>query len=50
MKPFSDYDLSQVIANQWSKVHKKIDSLTNEEIMGNELSILAENIYQEFYI
>lgn len=50
MKPFSDYDLSQVIANQWSKVHKKIDSLTNEEIMGNELAILAENIYQEFYI
>lgn len=50
MKPFSDYDLSQVIANQWSEVHKKIDSLTNEEIMGNELSILAENIYQEFYI
>lgn len=50
MKPFSDYDLSQVIANQWSKVHKRIDSLTNEEIMGNELAILAENIYQEFYI
>ena len=50
MKPFSDYDLRQVIANQWSEVHKKIDSLTNEEIMGNELSILAENIYQEFYI
>ena len=50
MKPFSDYELSQVIANQWSEVHKKIDSLTNEEIMGNELSILAENIYQEFYI
>ena len=50
MKPFSDYDLSQIIANQWLKVHKKIDSLTNEEIMGNELAILAENIYQEFYI
>ena len=50
MKPFQDYDLSKVIANQWVAVHKKIDTLPNEEIMANDLEILAENIYQEFFI
>ena len=50
MKPFRDYELSKVIANQWAAVHKKIDNLSNEEIMANNLDILAENIYQEFFI
>ena len=50
MKSFQDYDLSKVIANQWVAVHKKIDTLPNEEIMANDLEILAENIYQEFFI
>lgn len=50
MKPFSDYDLSQVIAGQWQAVNKKIDTMSNEEIMANDLEILAENIYQEFFI
>ena len=50
MKPFQDYELRKVIANQWAAVHKKIDNLSNEEIMANDLDILAENIYQEFFI
>ena len=50
MKPFNDYDLSQVIAGQWQTVNRKIDAMTNEEIMANDLEILAENIYQEFFI
>lgn len=50
MKPFRDLDLSQVIANQWAAVNKKIDSLSNEVIMANDLDVLAENIYQEFFI
>lgn len=50
MKPFRDYDLSKVIANQWAAVNKKIDSMSNEEIMANDLEVLAENIYQEFFI
>ena len=50
MIPFRDLDLRQVIENQWNTVNKKIDSLSNEEIMANDLDILAENIYQEFYI
>lgn len=50
MKPFQDYDLSKVIDEQWRKINKKIDSMTNEEIMANNLEKLAENIYQEFFI
>lgn len=50
MKPFQDYDLRQVIANQWAAVNKKIDTMSNEEIMANDLDVLAENIYQEFFI
>ncbi len=50
MKPFQDYDLSKIIANQWKSVHSKIDSMSNEEIMANNLDILAENIYQQFFI
>lgn len=50
MKPFRDYDLSQVITNQWATVKNKIDKMSNEEIMANNLDVLAENIYQEFFI
>lgn len=50
MKPFRDYELRNVIANQWAAVHKKIDGMSNDEIMANDLEILAENIYQEFFI
>ena len=50
MKPFREYDLSKVIANQWAAVNKKIDTMSNEEIMANDLDVLAENIYQEYFI
>ena len=50
MKPFREYDLSKIIANQWAAVQKKIDTMSNEEIMANNLEILAGNVYQEFFI
>lgn len=50
MKPFRDYDLSAVIHNQLEAAHTKIDNMSNEEIMANNLEVLAENIYQEFFI
>ena len=50
MEPFRDYDLRQVIANQWAAVNKKIDTMSNEEIMANDLDVLTENIYQQFFI
>lgn len=50
MKPFRDYDLRKVIANQWAAVNNKIDKMSNEEVMANNLDVLAENLYQEFFI
>ena len=50
MKPFRDYDLRQVIKNLWAEVKKKIDTMSNEEIMANDLDVLVGNIYQEFFI
>lgn len=50
MKPFYEFELSDVIKTQWEKVKDKIDRFTNEVIMANDVEVLAENIYQEFYI
>lgn len=50
MKPFHDYELSSILSNQKAKAMQRIDSMSNAEIMANDLEILAENIYQEFYI
>lgn len=50
MRPFREYDLDAVIKEQWAEAHQKIDSMTNEEIMANDMGILADNIYQEFFI
>ena len=50
MKPFHDYDLSKVIHNQREAVKNKIDSISNEVIMGNDIDVILENIYQEYYI
>ncbi len=50
MKPFKEYELRVVIANQSTNVHKKIDDMANEIVMANDLDVLAENIYQEFFI
>lgn len=50
MKPYRDYDLSAVIHNQLEAAHTKIDNMSNEEITANNLEVLAENIYQEFFI
>lgn len=50
MRPFRDRDLSEVISNQNKLVQSTIDSMSNEEIMANDLDILADNIYQRFFI
>lgn len=50
MKPFRDMELSSVLANQTNRIKSKVDSFSNEEIMANSLDILAENLYEEFYI
>ena len=50
MVPFQKYELRGIIARQKETAGEKIDSMSNEEIMANDLEVLAENIYQEFFI
>ncbi len=50
MKPFRDHELRDIVENQWANVLNRIDSMPNEEIMANDLDVLADNIYQEFFV
>ncbi len=50
MQPFHDYRLRDVLEDKRAEIRKKIDGMSNEVIMANDLEILAENIYQEFFI
>lgn len=50
MKPFCDIDLSHSLAVSKEKMKSKIDSFTNDEIMANDIDLLADNLYEEFYI
>lgn len=49
-KPFSDKTTNDIIERQKRSLISKIDCLSNEEIMANDIEILAENLYQEFFI
>lgn len=50
MHPFHDYSLRDIIASKWTDIHNTIDKFTNDEIMANDLEILSENLYQQFFI
>lgn len=50
MRPFGDYELSLTLKYRLDAANKKIESMSSEEIMANDLEVLAENIYQEFFI
>jgi len=50
MKPFRDIDLSRSLAASKEKMKAQIDSFTNDEIMANDIELLADNLYEEFYI
>lgn len=50
MKPFQDIDLSRSLAACKEKMKARIDSFTNDEIMANDIELLADNLYEEFYI
>jgi len=49
-KLFCEYDLSQVLKNQSAKMLQRVEKYSNDEIMANDLEILADNCYEEFYI
>ena len=48
MQPFKDMDLGMVLSANIQKMVAKVDSFKNEEIMANDLEILASNLYEEF--
>lgn len=50
MKPFVGIDLSAVLGSHKKRLEAKIDSYSNEEILANNLELLASNLYEEFYI
>lgn len=50
MKPFEKYDLRAVLVSQTQAYSKEIDNTSNEEILGNDLELLAENIFIKYYI
>ena len=50
MIPFHDYELLTLLEKKRRQVQMRIQTMSNEEIMSNDLDILAENIFQEFYI
>ena len=50
MQPFRDIDLGKSLNSSKQKIAAKVDSFKNEEIMANDLEILAGNLYEEFRI
>ena len=50
MKPFRDIDLRNALFNQSARMKKKVDEYTNDEILANDLELLADNLYEEFYV
>ena len=50
MNLFCDYDLRLVIENQRQKISNRIEKYSNEEIMANDLEVLADNCFEEFRI
>jgi hypothetical protein len=50
MLPFKDYDLFSIIKNLGPKLENRIANFTNEEILANDLEILADVCFEEFKI
>lgn len=50
MRPFEQYDLYSVLQSQPEKIKARIDQFTDDEIMENDLNILAHNVCEEFRI
>lgn len=50
MKPFREIELSNLFVNIMEKIQDKVDGFSNDEIMANDLDLLADNLYEQFYI
>lgn len=50
IRPFANTTTESMLGSIRSKIINKVDSLSNEEIMGNDIEILVEKFYQDFYV
>ena len=51
MRPFEDKLLSDYLDSRARKINDYIENwVSNDVIMGNDLDILADNIYEQFYV
>ena len=50
MRLFSDYDLRKILESHSQKMKEKIDCYSNDEIMANNLELLADNCFEEYKI
>lgn len=50
MQPFRDFELRSCIAATKEKMKEKVENYSDAEIMANNLELLADNLYEEFYI
>ena len=50
LKPFKDLNLRNVIASKLIQIKAEVDNYTNDEILANDLELLADNLYEEHYI
>jgi len=49
MKLFREYDLESMLVNNTNKAKDRIKSLSNEQLLGNDIEILSTNYYEEFH-
>ena len=50
MRPFEQYELRTFLQGQPAEIQAHIDKFTDDEIMANDLNILAHNLCEEFRI
>lgn len=50
MKLFREYELRLVMEEQNRKLNSKVENYTNDEIMANDIELLADNCFEEFRI
>ena len=50
MCPFEQYELRAILQEQPAKIQACVDSFSDDEIMENDLRILAHNVCEEFRI
>ena len=50
MRPFRSKELRLLLDERSNAIRNCIDKYTNDEIMGNDLQILCNNVYEQYHI